>query len=579
MATAGFSFVSSEIKRLDVLSYEIKHHFNELQRLLEKQMNELLKIVREMKEMYQRQSELNKNISQMETVIKQMNITLTENRIAEKNDQGLGWWENKISEMRDEITKLGSVCELKLVYNIEAFVECVDTIQLTTSEKLFETDGIETNRLDGSVIFAKIDLDHQYGMAWPSIAYKKFREKSGSLFRETLREIDTSRKSSVRDFDSKMSKYLRETKSENIFIIIFGFSAFGRGASTLGNFIFPSHSDKVSNEFYGLKRLFALIDSNEFAHKRKFIVLVTLPSKDMRFRDDYYIDEEETHKYYLPLNSVVLECSDTNNIIINMNRDELHMFYRKLMEGSEEYFQNKLSKVTFMNNLNRVGFHAKIGKGIFCFLSFLFSEWRYSDEEIKEQIVKGRDWIYKDDTKFELGYNKEEYPSLIEDFVKSLKRYIKEHKIECIIVLITQSEDWNSKDESLEVYSNILRALSKEIKDSYDLPTVCIIEDDLFWMEIRNGLPFREEFKFTEEDTGAFKEIVDTNSNMYFVLPYSNYGIDFLIELSEPHTRSLGDLNEMCIRNKEKMTRKRQFSKVICQSDKMDFIFPAPKLP
>ena len=102
----------------------------------------------------------------------------------------------------------------------------------------------------------------------------------------------------------------------------------------------PSHSDKVSNEVYGLKRLFALIDSNEFAHKRKFIVLVTLPSKDMKLQDGYYIDEEDSHKYYLPSNSVVLECSDTNNIIINMNRDELHMFYRKLMEGSEEYFQN-----------------------------------------------------------------------------------------------------------------------------------------------------------------------------------------------------------------------------------------------
>ena len=64
---------------------------------------------------------------------------------------------------------------------------------------------------------------------------------------------------------------------------------------------------------------------------------------------------------------------------------------------------------------------------------------------------------------------------------------------------------------------------------------------------------------------------------MYFVLSYKDYGIDLFNELGEPHTRSLRDLNTMNIKKREKLTGKKQFSKVICQSE-MDFIFPAPEI-
>ena len=214
MAAAGGGFDSSEKGNLDALSREIEILFNCLHDMLEVKKFELLELV---KDLYQKYSYLDESISQLEYVIRSTITILTENRIFDEKEQGIRIWEEKITELRMEKLNLGSLSELKLVYNNDKFIDSVATIRLTNWALP-----------DGSVIFAKIDLDHQYGMAWPSVAYKKFREKSGSLFGETLVEIDTSGISTRQGFDSKVSKYLPETKSENIFIIILGFSAFGR---------------------------------------------------------------------------------------------------------------------------------------------------------------------------------------------------------------------------------------------------------------------------------------------------------------------------------------------------------------
>ena len=67
----------------------------------------------------------------------------------------------------------------------------------------------------------------------------------------------------------------------------------------------------------------------------------------------------------------------------------------------------------------------------------------------------------------------------------------------------------------------ILGALSREIREYYDLPTVCIIQDPLTYQGFNGSkVLYWEEFRFTEEDTRHFEEVVATYPNMYFVLSY-----------------------------------------------------------
>ena len=458
----------------------------------------------------------------------------------------------------------------------------VDHTERDASAKKLDASAVEKLDASASVVFAKIDIDHLCGMAWPRVLYREFRDTTGKLFHDQLAEMDISGIDTIDAFNAKLLPILLNAKNDTIVIIICGFSACIKKESTVCNFILPSQSKKIANVVYNLKNLYKLIDTSEvLTKKRTIIVLLTLPSSNLTFEDtDEFSVQEETHDFYTPLKSTILASSVAT--ISNLRKivkpeKNLKRFYEALFDVTDiEYIKNRLDRNLFY--LKHKVKENTVGKGIFCLLNFDGLK-REFDDEIQEKIVDGRNWIFNNNTQFELGYNREDYPDLIKDFVRSLKQDIKEHKIECIVVLIVRTKEWNNKDESRDVYSMILGDLSKEIKEKYNLPIVCIIEDSLLWLEIRKGLPVTDEFKFTEEDARPFEEIVATNPNMYFVLPYSNYGVDLFNELNEPHTRSLRDINEINIRNKEKITGKRQFSKVICQSDKMDFIFPVTKLP
>ena len=107
-----------------------------------------------------------------------------------------------------------------------------------------------------------------------------------------------------------------------------------------------------------------------------------------------------------------------------------------------------------------------------------------------------------------MGYNKEEYPFLIEDIVLSLKLKIQDHNIECILVFIVRESIWSSRQEFIEVYSMILGALSKEIREYYDLQTVCIIQDPLMYQG------FNASKNYIGKNSGLQKKIQDISKKL-----------------------------------------------------------------
>ena len=466
---------------------------------------------------------------------------------------------------------------------------CVTGITTVVSPPDTEADSVmRSNKLGCSVVFAKFDIDHLCGMAWPRSLYRDFRNKTGKLFREQLSEMDTSNIQTIEDCNEKILPILLSANCETIIIVICGFSACNNNESTKCNFILPSPNPRVANVVYNLKNLYGLIDTHEKLSKKKtIIVLLTLPSKQLKYEDDEFIIQEDTHQYYLPVNSIILASSVAivrNLKAIVKSEGELAMFYEELLDKPNLlYFNNRLEKkLILMQNLKE----EKFQKGIFCLISIdKLSEWRDSElylKEIQENIVNNRNWVFNEGTQLELGNRINDYPEEIEEFVTGLKKYIKtkEHTIDCIVVLIVRYEEWNSKNESIEVYSTLLRALSEGVKYEYkNLPIVCVIQDSLWWKEMRGILPITDKFQYTKEDTKPFEDIVAENPSMYFVLPFEDYGADLFNELSEPHSRSLRDLNTISLKNKEMFSGKRQFSKVICKSEEMDFIFPATKLP
>ena len=477
---------------------------------------------------------------------------------------------------RNILTFLGATSAIPPV------VASVTQSTFSKDSPLTEADAeVRGNKLKCSAVFAKFDIDHLCGMSWPSSLYKEFREKTGNLIREQISEMDTSDVTTVEECNSKLLPLLQGAKCETVIIVICGFSACISENSTVCNFILPSPNAKVANAVYNLQNLYRLIDMDKtLARKKTIIVLLTLPSKKLRFEDEEFITQEQTHKYYLPVKSVILASSVAT--IRNLKRivnseNELRNFYENLLNNPMlAYFDNRLDKkLIFLENRVR---EVNSDRGLFCYLSFNGAISEHFETEINEKIVKFRDWIFNDYTQLELGYLRKEYESLIEDFVTALKPTILKNKIECIIVFINRDEEWDSKEDSIETYANILTHLADKIISKYGLPTICFIQDNLWYKIIKGRLTQREEFIYTPLDTKQFEKIVSVYPKLYFVLPYESYGIDLFNELNEPHSRSLRDLNAANMNNKARISGKKNiFSKVICQSEEMDFIFPPPK--